>query len=130
MELAIISLGSILGGFLTFFCVEKFGISALKSSALLSLIVAIAAHFINSETQLDIFATCFFGASFVGMASSKFFNKITILIPSIIFGIIYWKTSAHFNHLGGTLGTSACLSCLLSLGFIQIKNKLFKRSNS
>jgi len=102
---------SIAGGLGTFMCTEKLKWYPLKSSAILSLVIATPFEICNFNNYLDI-PLIFFGASFVGMSSNNIFNKLQITIAALLFGFLHFLLSSNFNFIGGTLGTTACLSCL------------------
>lgn len=127
IEYSLILFTSIIGGWTTFVCSEKLHLGALKASSLLSLIVAIPFELIEFYPQFQLIPIIFFGASFVGMASIKLFNGLSIFLASIIFGLLYILTSPHFDSIGGCLGTTACISCLIVYGLNEL---LQKRSQS
>ncbi len=114
---------SVFGGFGTFLLTQKLHWHAIKASAILSLIVAtpFEIYDLNEYTSIPIIV---FGASFIGMSSEKLFNNKLILYASIFFGVIYSLISFKYNSIGGTLGTTACLSCLTVL----VLNSFIKRS--
>ena len=118
--LSIIS--SIVGGFGTFLIKTKLNWHPLKASALLSFVVAIPFEVWEIKEYGSI-PFVVFGASFIGMSSQKICNNILILIASTLFGILYTLLNSNFNGIGGTLGTTACLSCLS----ILVLNRLVKR---
>ncbi|MDN3666579.1 hypothetical protein ACFFU1_13750 [Algibacter miyuki] len=71
-----------------------------------------------------------FGASFIGMVSSKVLsNYLLIGFSGIVFTIIFFNTSSFFNGFGGGLGSAACIALLVSLSFplIRKQRKLQKR---
>ena len=71
-----------------------------------------------------------FGASFIGMVSSKVLsNYFLIGFSGIVFTIIFFNTSSFFNGFGGGLGSAACIALLVSLSFplIRKQRKLQKR---
>jgi len=102
---------SITGGLGTFLCTKKLRWHPLKSSAILSLIIATPFEILNLDTYAYI-PIIVFGASFVGMSSNKVFNKTQVIIASLLFGGLHFLCASNFNFIGGTLGTTACLSCL------------------
>jgi hypothetical protein len=111
MMILITIICSIAGGIGTFICTEKLKWHPLKSSAILSLIIATPFEIWNLNNYLDI-PLIFFGASFVGMSSKDIFNKLQVTIAALLFGCLHFLLSTNFNFIGGTLGTTACLSCL------------------
>jgi len=123
MVILITIISSIVGGFGTFLLTTKLNWHALKASTLLSLVVAIPFEIWEIKEYVSI-PFVVFGASFIGMSSDKIFNNNLILIASILFGILYTLINSNFNGIGGTLGTTACLTCLT----IIVVNRLVKRS--
>jgi len=111
MVILITIISSIVGGFGTFLLTTKLNWHALKASTLLSLVVAIPFEIWEIKEYVSI-PFVVFGASFIGMSSDKIFNNNLILIASILFGILYTLINSNFNGIGGTLGTTACLTCL------------------
>ncbi|MGY0392777.1 hypothetical protein ACW5R3_09510 [Bizionia sp. KMM 8389] len=70
-----------------------------------------------------------FGASFIGMVSSKVLsNYLLIGVSGAIFTIIFLNTSSYFNGFGGGLGSAACIALLVTLG-IPIIRKSGRFSN-
>lgn len=114
---------SIIGGLGTFLLTTKLRWHAIKASALLSLLIATPFEIWELKEYSSI-PFIVFGASFIGMSSQKIFDNNLILISSILFGVLYSILSSNYNGIGGTLGTTACLSCLSVL----VMNKLIKRS--
>jgi len=65
-----------------------------------------------------------FGASFIGMVSSKVVsNHILIGISGVVFTIIFLNTSTYFNGFGGGLGSAACISLLVTLSIPVLKRR-------
>lgn len=122
MVILLTIISSIVGGFGTFLLITKLNWHALKASALLSLVVAIPFEIWEIKEYVSI-PFVVFGASFIGMSRRKIFNNNLILIASTLFGILYTLLNSNFNGVGGTLGTTACLSCLS----ILVINRLVKR---
>ncbi|WP_147676030.1 hypothetical protein [Algibacter pacificus] len=71
-----------------------------------------------------------FGASFIGMVSSKVLsNYFLIGFSGVVFTIIFFNTSRYFNGFGGGLGSAACIALLVSLSFpvLRKQRRLRKR---
>jgi len=99
---------------------------ALKASAITSLIFSIPFEVINFSGLTELVPAVFFGASFVGMSSSKALNWITLILSGGLFGIIYFILNDVLDGFGGALGTIACFSCLTGIFLVGIFGK-FKR---
>lgn len=115
-----IYLTSILGAFLTFLVSTKYKQGPVRASALLTLFVASTCSLFSKLFSEDIanqIPWVFFGASFVGMTSSKLTRNYTsIIFAGIVFGFIYTVSPTFFNGYGGALGTAACISILVVIG--------------
>ena len=131
---------SILGAFLTFLVSTKYKQGPVRASALLTLIVAGVCFLfpeLFSEDITNQIPWVFFGASFVGMTSSKLTrNYISIIFGGVIFGFIYTVSPDFFSGYGGALGTAACISILVVIGINNLirlsiaskkKKKLLKK---
>lgn len=104
-------MSSLLAGVGTFLCSTKLKWHPIKSSSILSLIVATPFEFWGIQ-EYDSIPLIFFGATFVGMNSEKILNINEIAISSLLFAFLHYFLSEQFNFVGGTLGTTACLACL------------------
>ncbi|WP_206197809.1 hypothetical protein [Tenacibaculum singaporense] len=119
-----IYLTSVLGAFLTFLVSTKYKQGPVRASALLTLFVASTCSLFSEDIANQI-PWVFFGASFVGMTSSKLTRNYTsIVFAGIIFGFIYTVSPTFFNGYGGALGTAACISILVIIGL----NNLIRHS--
>jgi hypothetical protein len=123
MVVLITIISSIVGGLGTFLLSQKLHWHAIKASAILSLIIATPFEIYNLN-EYESIPFIVFGASFVGMSSQKLFNNKLIFFTSILFGIVYTLINSKYDQLGGTLGTTACLSCLS----VVTINRLIKRN--
>lgn len=111
---------------------NKYKLSAVMASALPSLLVALFLYgfptLLPEELSMNI-PLVFMGSSFIGMSSSKILpNWIWSIIAGIIFGVIYVDTSIFFTGYGGGLGTTACISVLVSFAMRHLHRRyLLKR---
>lgn len=112
---------------LTFYTNHKLKQGSIRSSAMLSLAVALVCYIFptlfGSELTKNI-PMVFIGSSFIGMASKKIIsNYFKLAIAGAVFAIIYLNTSIYFAGYGGALGASAGISLLsvLSLPFFTPK---------
>ena len=117
---------------LTYFVNERLKQGPVRSSAVLSLLVALYFHYFAGS--LDIYLVkniplVFIGGSFIGMVSSRLLsNYLLIGLAGIIFCLIFLHTSQFFNGYGGALGISASISVLTVLS-IPIVGKHRKMTN-
>ena len=132
LELIIIST-AICGACGTYAVQHYFNVSAVKASAGLSLIVALM--FFVWKTDIPLIynlhvPAVFFGASFVGMSSKNVLNRLWhIALAGLFFGWIYLNTSTFFEGYGGALGTTACISVVLSYGLQLIVSRFRKKEH-
>lgn len=131
---------------LTYFVNEELKQGPVRSSAVLSLAVALYFHYFAGSMDSYLVKNIplvFIGGSFIGMVSSRLLsNYLLIGTAGIIFCLIFLHTSKFFNGYGGALGISASISVLavlsipivskgrrLTNGFIQLRKILFRISN-
>ncbi|SOD13062.1 hypothetical protein [Pedobacter xixiisoli] len=123
----IIITAAIIAAMLTFYVNHKLKQGPVRSSALLSLLVALIFYFFPNWIDADLsknIPVVFIGGSFIGMVSKKIVDSyIKLAISGLVFAIIYLNTSSFFNGYGGALGASAGISLLsvLSLPFFTPK---------
>lgn len=129
-NMAILILVSFVSAMLTFYVNEDLKQGPVRSSAMLSLVVAVYFHYFAGTTDSYLaknIPLVFIGASFIGMVSVRLLsNYLLIGIAGMIFCLIFLHTSRFFNGYGGALGTSACISLLavLSIPIVGKKRKL------
>ncbi|MEA3430146.1 MAG: hypothetical protein U9R08_02645 [Nanoarchaeota archaeon] len=117
---------SIMGAVLTYDYSVRVKKGPVLASALLSLIVGLVFYFCPQLTTPELaksIPVAFIGASFAGMASSKTIPAKYMVFAGFVFGLIFVNTSKFFAGFGGGLGTTACLSCAMTLGLMYILNK-------
>lgn len=119
-----IYLTSIFGAFLTFIVSTKYKQGPVRASALLTLVVSGLLYLfpeIFPQNLTQQIPWIFFGASFVGMTSSKLTRNYTsIIFAGIVFGFIYTVSPTFFNGYGGALGASSCISILVIIGINNV----------
>lgn len=106
----VLTLTATTAAMLTFYVNHQLKQGPVRSSALLSLLVA--SFFYLCPTLLPAELTknipVVFGGSFIGMASKKIIDSYyKLAISGFVFTIIYLNTSRFFNGYGGALGASA-----------------------
>jgi hypothetical protein len=146
MTAIIIIITAIIAAMLTFYVNHQLKQGPVRSSALLSLIVALPFYFypnlLDPALSKNI-PVAFIGGSFIGMVSRKIIDSyMKLAISGFIFAIIYLNTSNFFNGYGGALGASAGISLLsvlslpfftpkkhhLTNGVLQLRKIIFKRN--
>lgn len=106
---------ALVGTVVTYWLNNKRGLGPIKSSAISSFIIAIPLQIVPFSGFLALIPIVFFGASFVGMTNEKTLGWFPIIIVGVFYGVIFHFTHPFFNGYGGTLGTTACLCCLLGV---------------
>ncbi|MGJ8743089.1 hypothetical protein [Polaribacter sp.] len=112
---------------LTFLLQIKFKQGPVRSSALVGvlagLFVVIFPNLLSNYLTENIPLVCF-GASFIGMVSSKVMSDYLLIgFSGIVFTIIYFNTSSYFNGFGGGLGSAACIALLVTLSIPVLRKK-------
>ena len=125
-KLTIVTIVSIIASALVYWLNNYKNWGALKASAITSLIFCIPFEVINFCGLAELVPAVFFGASFVGMASTKALNWATLILSGVLFGIIYFMLNDVLDAFGGALGTIACFSCLTGMVLVGMFDK-FKR---
>lgn len=118
---------AILGSGTTFFVAQKPAWGPVKSSAVLTLIASTIFYGGSTFFNFDYlyYLAAFYGSTFVGMASVKVFNQWAVLFSGSIYAFVFYTCSPYFNGVGGTLGTAACLSCIVVYLLHLLRKKLF-----
>ena len=148
MTALILIITAVIAAMLTFFTNHKLKQGPVRSSALLSLVVALLFYFFPNFAGADLaknVPVVFIGGSFIGMVSKKIVdNYFKLAISGLVFAIIYLNTSRFFAGYGGALGASAGISLLsvlslpfftpkkhhLTNGILQLRKIIFKRNRS
>lgn len=126
----ILLLVGFLGAMLTFYLNEGLKQGPVRSSAMLSLIVALFFYFfphIADPFLVKNIPLVFIGSSFIGMVSARLVSSYWLIgLAGAIFCVIFLNTSRFFNGYGGALGISACISLLaiLSIPIVTKKHRI------
>lgn len=111
---------------------EHFG--SVRASSLLTLIfIGLTIPF--SYEMIPALQAVFLGSSFVGMTDPKRLSRMQLFFASLIFCFIFQFLIIYLNGLGGVLGLSAFLSCLMtyvisSFSFSGMKKKINRRKQN
>jgi hypothetical protein len=112
MTYVFILLTSLLSTHVTYLLSHRKKLGPVRASALSTLIfVALTAAIPYS--LIPRLQAAFFGASFVGMSDSSRLCERKVLVASLVFSIIFCLLSYLRQGIGGTLGATAFLSCLV-----------------
>lgn len=120
----VVVFGAVLGAVSTFYVNHALKQGAVRSSAMLSLVVAIICHvlegFIVNEVILPL-PFAFIGGSFIGMVAQKVVGSYyKVIVAALIFAFIYLNNSQFFNGYGGALGASAFIALLCVSGLSEV----------
>ena len=132
MEISILFLTGIFSAILTYVVNNKYRQGAVRASAGLSLLVGLFFYFfpeLFSPYLTKNIPIVFIGATFIGMVSSKILPSYLLVgFSGFIFSIIYLNASRFFKGYGGSLGTTAAISVLVSLSLAVVsKSEKIKR---
>lgn len=96
-------------------------LNPVKSSALIGLILGVFLQLdIQAQIlQLSVF-TVAFGATFVGMCSSKYLSPRGVFVAGVLYGFAAIYTLPYTSFIGGAMGTLACLCCLVVINILKI----------
>ncbi|MDQ8005360.1 MAG: hypothetical protein REI64_11210 [Pedobacter sp.] len=146
MTSIIIIITAVIAAMVTFYVNHQLKQGPIRSSALLSLLVALPFYFFPHMADIELaknIPVAFIGGSFIGMVSKKIVDSyIKLAVSGLVFAIIYLNTSSFFNGYGGALGASAGISLLsvlslpfftpkkhhLTNGILQLRKIIFKRN--
>lgn len=120
-QTAILVLGGI-GGAVTTFLLQKYGVSVVVASCLVGLIGAVIGYFTKSS---DLAAIIFAG-SFVGMTSLAIGTVPLIIVAGAICGFIYSVSLSIFPGFGGRLGTTAFMSIVISTYVFSLIERILR----
>lgn len=117
MDLILSILTGAFGAWLTYKVAQFPKMGAVRSSALLSLLVGLLFYTFPTGKEYELIPTAFIGASFVGMTSvNRISSSLQIFLVGMLFGGIFHYLVPSHTGFGGTLGASACLAVVAMLG--------------
>ncbi|MHA6246634.1 hypothetical protein ACXYMU_01770 [Pontibacter sp. CAU 1760] len=132
MHTAILIATGIIAALCTYALNVKLHQGPVRASAGLSLAVGLLFYFFPHLLPAYLtqhIPVVFIGASFIGMVSSNVVSSYLLIGTSgFLFSLIYLNTSSFFAGYGGSLGTAACISLLLTIS-LPIFGKQHKLSN-
>ena len=131
IESLFVVLTTLLGGLSTFMLQSKSMVSKVQASAITTLIFSTALYWVVSAFDLMIdstlFMAIFWGASFIGMSSSKIIDWKSILIASAIFALLFELSESVEKSHGGKLGLLAAIASIAALAIVSILAYAHKR---
>ncbi|MDP2907859.1 MAG: hypothetical protein Q8O03_08020 [Nanoarchaeota archaeon] len=118
MNLIIIGL-SIIAALITWELNVKYCLGGVRASSLVSLIAGLIVYFLKLE---PIYGVAVMGASFAAMSTEYVIPKrFWMLVCGFIYSIVFINLPSNlFTGFGGKLGTTACMSVVMTLGVIRL----------
>ncbi len=114
---------SMLGAVLTYVVSVRLKAGAVVGSAGLSLLCGLLFR-APAVAALGLAAgvpVAFVGATFAGMAAADVIPHERVMVfAGLFFGLIFTSTSQFFGGFGGGLGTTACLSVVMTIGLMRL----------
>ncbi len=122
-NLIIIFFVAVLAVFLTYGFTQKFKMSNVESSSLISLVFSlIVLMFFPDYLQ---YTGVFFTASFIGMSSKDVVgNYYYLIISALVLTVVYYLFIPEFNGSGGKMGMMALVSVVITYGLKKMYSKL------
>jgi hypothetical protein len=110
---------------LTHYLIVEKKMGSIRASSLVTLLfIALSTPF-NFEMNPTLHAVCL-GASFVGMTDPKRLSTWHLGLASVAFSIVFSNLLHYLKGLGGALGSSAFISCLLIYVFSKKISEIIK----
>ena len=110
---------------LTHYLIVEKKMGSIRASSLVTLLfIALSTPF-NFEMNPTLHAVCL-GASFVGMTDPKRLSMWHLGLASVAFSIVFSNLLQYLKGLGGALGSSAFISCLLIYVFSKKISEIIK----
>lgn len=107
----------------THYLILKKNFGTVRASSLVTMFFILLTLPLEFEIKNLLHAACL-GASFVGMSDPKRLNVFQLAMASACFVFIFYFFIHLFKGLGGALGLSAFISCLLIYQFSQQMSRL------
>lgn len=119
MNFLAIFLLSVAAALITWELNNKYKLGPVRASSIVSLIFGLIIYFLKINS---VYGVAIMGASFAGMSTDKVIpNKILMAVCGIIFSLVFYNLSGEvFAGFGGKLGTTACISVVMTLGVVKM----------
>lgn len=104
----------------------KCKLGPVRASSLLSLTAGMIIYFLRFD---PVYSATIIGASFAAMSTDNVIpTRFWMAVSGLIFAMIFLNLSPDFfTGFGGKLGTTACLSVIMTLGVMKIARFYLKR---
>jgi heme/copper-type cytochrome/quinol oxidase subunit 3 len=118
----------------TYWLIHRKHMNIVRAACLPSVLFCLVAILSKSEILLAQQAT-FFGGAFVAMSEPKRLAEKLVLLASLLFAVLFYLLRrydfVHFHGgLGGTVGATAFVACLLVYGLQGSAIMLIKYNNN
>lgn len=107
----------------THYLIVKRKMGSIRASTLVTLLFIAATTPFSFGMSATLQAVCL-GSSFVGMTDPKRLGIWPLALASLAFAVVFTMFIHYLNGLGGALGSSAFVSCLL-IYYIAKSRKIF-----
>ncbi|MBM3200340.1 hypothetical protein FJZ53_05360 [Candidatus Woesearchaeota archaeon] len=116
---AVIAALSLASALLTWELNVKRGWGGVKASSLVSLISGLIVYFLRINPD---YGAAVMGASFAAMSTDKVIpNRRWVSICGLVFAALFLGISSQaFGGFGGRLGTTSCMSVVMTLGLLRV----------
>ncbi len=118
-----LAISGVLGAVFTYVAAHKYKLGVVRASAGISVLVGgffyLFPFNLSPELVQEIPIVCC-GASFVGMTAQNRLKVVWIALAGLLFVFLYLVAKSPFKGVGGTLGTAACISTLISFSLYNI----------
>lgn len=101
----------------------KYCLGGVRASSLISLIAGLIVYFSKLDSTYGL---AVMGASFAAMSTEYVIPKrFWMIVCGFVFSLIFLNLPNQiFAGFGGRLGTTACISVVMTLGIIRIVNNM------
>lgn len=109
----------------TYWLHTRFALNPVMASGIVTLAIALAIPLLDGSPEwLRPIPYAGIGGSFIGMSTRKTMKGVeSVMLASLIFGLIFMNSSQFFEGFGGALGTSACISVLTATTWRKFAKK-------
>ena len=123
---------SLIATHLSYSLMHEKKMGSVRAASLSTLLFALLCQFIGSPLLSSLQAT-FYGGSFVAMSEPSRLSERRVLLASAVFAALFYALRTHdFLHfhggVGGTIGASAFVACVLVYCLQGMQALIFKKS--
>ena len=130
----VILVTSILVAIATYYVSIKLDLGPVIGSALISFLVSFPLYLFPESLEFIapnltmMVPVVVIGSSFAAMSSAQILSDYhKVATAGAFFAFIWWYASSFFAGFGGGLGTTACISVVITLGLMKILKPVAKK---